>query len=68
MVCQYQVRHPGIRSCDEKREKEMHENNDDSRGQRTTQPNTTEEAIGKHDTTRREASPIEERRSKWQTG
>jgi len=37
------------------------EKNYDGRGQRTPQSRTTEEAMGRHDTTRYEVSPIKER-------
>ena len=53
-------------SCDEKRGRRLHEKNYDSRGQRTPQSRTTEEAMGRHDTTKHEVSPIEERRYWWQ--
>ena len=37
-----------VRSCDEKRERKLHEENCDGRGQRTAQSRTTEEAMGTH--------------------
>src|SRR6218665_1517021 len=52
-------------SCDTKRglkvQKKMNEKNHDSRGQRTPQSRTTEEAMGRHRTARHEVSPIKER-------
>ena len=61
-------------SCDTKRglkvQKKMNEKNHDSRGQRTPQLKTTEEAMARHLTARHEVSPIKERtysgdRKKW---
>ena len=42
------------------------EKNYDGRGQRTPKSRTTEEAMGRHDTTRHEVSPIKEGRYWWQ--
>jgi len=39
----------------------MNEKNNESRGQRTPQSRTTEEAMGRHRTARHEVSPIKER-------
>jgi len=49
------------RSCDEERRRKLHEKNYDSRGQRTPQSSTTEEAMGRHDTARHEVPPIKEK-------
>ena len=50
-----------VRSCDEKRGRKLHEKNYDSRGQRTPQSRTTEEARCRHNAARYEVSPIKEK-------
>ena len=54
------IREARLRSCDEKRGRKLHEKNYDSRGQRTPQSRTTEEATARHDTARQEVSLIKE--------
>jgi len=54
-----------VRSCDENRGWKLHEKNYDSRGQRTLQLRTTEEAMGRHHSDRHEVYPIKERAYCW---
>ena len=54
-----------VRSCDEKSGQKLHKNNYDSRGQRTPQSRTTEEAMMRYHTARRLKKEHTADRKKW---